>query len=130
MPLSRTLHRIQTHSTRLLAAAVPTTLVLVIAASGTAAAQAGHGGYGGGMMGGTGGYGFFGAGMFLWPLLLLGLFGLVVWQLMDRGSGSSHSDRTGPNEDAALAELRRRYARGEIAEDEYQRRRELLRRDR
>lgn len=93
---------------------------LLIAATGTAAA---HGGGSGGMMGG-GGWGLFGGAMGLWGLLWMGLFVAVplyiVYVLLDRDSGG--------NEAQSLSVLRERYARGELSDDEFERRREQLKR--
>ena len=92
---------------------------LLVAATGTAAAH-GSGSYGGGMMGGgwggMGGLG--GGGMFLWPLLLIGLILLFVYGTNREGQSS------GP--DTALTELRERYARGELSDEEFENRRASL----
>ena len=94
---------------------------LLVAATGTAAAH-GSGSYGGGMMGGgwggmggLGGFGMLGGGMFLWPLLLIGLILLLVYGTNREGQSS------GP--DTALDELRERYARGELSDEEFENRR-------
>ena len=97
---------------RLAILAVP----LLIAATGTAAA------YGGGMMGG--GWGLFGGTMGLWGLLWMGLllgipFYLVYAVATRAGSG---------NNERPLSVLRERYARGELSDDEFERRREQLER--
>ena len=105
---------------RLALLAVP----LLVAATGTAAAH-GSGSYGGGMMGGgwggmggLGGFGMLGGGMFLWPLLLIGLILLFVY-------GTNREEpASGP--DTALAELRERYARGELSDEEFENRRASL----
>jgi putative membrane protein len=93
---------------------------LLVATTGTAAAMGG--GYGGGMMGGSwggmGGFGMLGGGMFLWPLLLIGLILLFVYGTNREESAS------GP--DTALAELRERYARGELSDEEFESRRRSL----
>jgi len=93
---------------------------IVVGTTGTAAAHSG-GGYGGGMMGG-GGWGFFGAGMGLWGLLLMAMLILLplylVFTLAKRWG-------TGPNE-RPLSTLRARYARGELSDDEFERRRKQL----
>lgn len=72
---------------------------------------------GGGMMG-TGGFGMVGGWMFVVPLLLLGLVILLVVAFADR-------DDAEPT-DSALETLRRRYARGELTEEEYEARRRTL----
>ncbi|WP_311173348.1 SHOCT domain-containing protein [Halobellus ordinarius] len=105
---------------RLTILAVP----LLVAATGTAAAH-GSGSYGGGMMGGgwggmggLGGFGMLGGGMFLWPLLLIGLILLFVY-------GTNREEQTSKT-DTALAELRERYARGELSDEEFENRRSSL----
>lgn len=102
---------------RLAILAVP----LLIAATGTAAAHGG-GSYGGGMMGG--GWGLFGGTMGIWGLLWMGLLIAVplyiVYVLLNRGSGE--------NDEQALSVLRERYARGELSDDEFDRRRKQLER--
>lgn len=97
-------------------------LLALLAATGTAGARVGDIGYTGGMMGGSGGWGFFGGGMFLWPLLLLGLLALLVYGLADGETNTSSSS------DEAMAELRRRYARGELSDEEFDRRKRTLQR--
>ena len=102
---------------RLAILAVP----LLVATTGTAAAH-GSGSYGGGMMGG--GWGLFGGAMGLWGFLWMGLLIAVplyiVYALLNRGSGG--------NEEQSLSVLRERYARGELSDDEFDRRREQLER--
>ncbi len=72
------------------------------------------------MMGG--GWGVFGAGMGLWGLLwmalLIGLPLYVAYTLLDRDSGEE--------ERRPLSILRERYARGELSEEEFERRRQQL----
>lgn len=99
---------------------------LLVAASGTATA---HGrGYSGGMMGG--GWGLLGGGMGLWGFLWMGLlFGLpllLAYLLLTRGGG--RFSEGGGKEDRPLSILRERYARGEIDDDEFERRREQIER--
>jgi putative membrane protein len=54
-----------------------------------------------------------GGGMFLWPLLLIGLVLLLVY-------GVGNRDRSDDTDQAqAIETLRERYARGELSEDEY-----------
>lgn len=92
---------------------------LLAGASGTAAAHGG--GYGGGMMGGMGGlggFGMLGGGMLLWSLLLVGLVLALVY-----GVGRGNRIERG---DTALAELRERYARGELSDEEFESRRASL----
>lgn len=71
---------------------------------------------GGGMMGGVG---MVGGGMFLWPILLIGLIVVLVLGLGD------HAE-TGDT-DQAMTVLRERYARGELSEEEFEERRRRLR---
>ncbi|WP_435119988.1 SHOCT domain-containing protein [Halolamina sp. C58] len=94
---------------------------VLVGTSGTAAAHGG--GYGGGMMGGGwGGMGGLGGfGMLLWLLLLIGLVLALVYGV-GRGNGSER-------EDTALAELRERYARGELSDEEFESRRATLSRE-
>lgn len=89
--------------------------VLLVVATATASAQP-HGGSAGGSMGG---WGAFSGWMFL---LLLGLLALlVIW------AGSRRRDDRPDRSDRALEELRGRYARGELSEEEFERRRHNLR---
>ena len=71
---------------------------------------------GGGMMGGAG---MVGGVMFLWPLLLIGLILVLVSNLGD-------SDET-EESDRAMAILREGYARGELSEEQFEKRRRRLR---
>ncbi|WP_238478539.1 SHOCT domain-containing protein [Natranaeroarchaeum sulfidigenes] len=70
------------------------------------------------------GGGLIGGGLFgLVPLLLLVLFGYGLYvALVD--------DDSEQETDAALDELRRAYARGDLSDEEFERRRERLRRNR
>ncbi|ELZ79622.1 hypothetical protein C455_08557 [Haloferax larsenii JCM 13917] len=90
---------------------------LLVAATGTAAA------HGGGMMGGSG-WGLLGGAMGLWGLLWMGLLIAVplyfVYALLNRGSGG--------DAEQSLSVLRERYARGELSDDEFERRRKQLER--
>ncbi|MFB6086632.1 MAG: SHOCT domain-containing protein [Halodesulfurarchaeum sp.] len=70
---------------------------------------------GGGFMGAGG---MMGGGMFLWPILFLGVIAWHFYRSRTRtGSGSQKT---------ALTELRERYARGDISEEEFEKRRETL----
>ncbi|WP_311170381.1 SHOCT domain-containing protein [Halobellus ordinarius] len=95
-------------------------LPLLVAATGTAAA---HTGSGSGMMGG---WGLFGGTMgfvgLLWMGLLLGVPLFLVYAYFDR--------RSDERDERPLAVLRERYARGELSDDEFERRREELQRTR
>ncbi|WP_332897333.1 SHOCT domain-containing protein [Haladaptatus sp. CMSO5] len=91
---------------------------LLVATTGTAAAMGGSSG--GGMMGG--GWGVFGGTMGLWGLLWLGLLlaiplSLVVMLGKRREAGRSEDP---------LSILRERYARGDLSDDEFERRRAQL----
>lgn len=94
---------------------------LLVVTSGTAAAHD-SGSYGGGMMGG--GWGLFGGAMELWGLLWMGLLITVplyiVYMLLN--------PRSGGNDEQSLSVLRGRYARGELSDDEFDRRRKQLER--
>lgn len=101
---------IRTQIGRLVSRSVVTATLLVALTAPAAA----HGG--GGMMGG--GSGVFGGTMGLWGLLWLGLLvGLVMWLARD---GRADTD------DRALSALRERYARGDLSEEEFERRRDKL----
>ncbi|MFA9518082.1 SHOCT domain-containing protein [Halopenitus sp. H-Gu1] len=90
---------------------------LFVAATGTAAAHGG-GSYGGGMMGG-GGWGLFGGLMgLLWMGILVAVLLLLGYSLFER--------RTDESNDRPQSVLRERYARGELSDDEFERRREQL----
>lgn len=95
---------------------------LLAAATATAVAHGG-GGYRGGMMG-SGGWGLFGGGMTLWSLLWMGLLFAtplyVGYKLINRTSRE--------NETRPLSVLRERYARGELTDEEFERRRRQLER--
>jgi len=96
--------------------------VTIVASTGTAAAYGG-GSTGGGTMGGSG-WGLFGGAMGLWGLLWMGLLVAVLFSVVsavrDRGSGG--------NDEQSLSVLRERYARGELSDDEFERRRTQLER--
>jgi Predicted membrane protein len=75
------------------------------------------------MMGGygMGGFGFGGFFMILWWILVIvGIVVLVKWLL---GQGASHGGGSGGR---ALDILKERYARGEIDEQEYQKKKQDL----
>jgi len=96
-----------------------TAIALLVAATGTAAA---HGGTtSGGMMGG---WGLFGGAMGLWGLLWMGLLVAVPlalgYALLGRESGDT--------DEQPLSVLRERYARGDLSDEEYERRRDRLER--
>jgi putative membrane protein len=80
--------------------------------------------YGGGHMSGWGWFGMTIGTIFFWGLLI-GL-AVLVYRMLARGNTSSGTTSSGENRSPATAEPRQilaeRYARGEIDEDEYQRR--------
>ncbi|WP_324665047.1 SHOCT domain-containing protein [Haloarcula sediminis] len=96
-------------------------LVLVVAASGPVAAHAGDDGahHHDGVMGTHDGMGW-GMGWgawFLWPALAV-LGGVAGYALLARSGGDGSDD--------ALSTLKERYARGDIDDEEFERRRERL----
>ena len=97
------------------------TIPLLVVATGTAAAH-GDGSYGG-VMGG-GGWGILGGTMGFWGVLWMGLLIAVplilIYSLHERGADGG--------DERSLSVLRERYARGELSDDEFDRRRELLER--
>lgn len=96
------------------------TIGLLVGATGTAAAH-GDGSYGGGgMMGG--GWGLFGGTMGLWGLLWMGLLIAIPAYLLYTFLSRGRDERADP----PLTVLRERYARGELSEAEFDRRRERL----
>ena len=93
---------------------------LLVATTGTAAAY-GAGSSGGGMMGGGG---LFGSGMGLWGLFWMGLLlAIPLYLLVALGRRREDGTRERP-----LSILRERYARGDLSEDEVERRRKQLER--
>ncbi len=71
-------------------------------------------------MGWHNGWGMMGSGWFFWLLLLI-LIGLIVWLFIR--SASAQAERSGPsrtNQETPLEILQKRYARGEISQQEYQ----------
>ncbi|MFC3959489.1 SHOCT domain-containing protein [Halovivax cerinus] len=96
--------------------------ILAVSLAGTATGTvAAHGGgsYDGGMMGG--GWGLFGGTMgLLWMGLLVAAVLYVGSSLLSLGSGRT--------DERSLSVLRDRYARGDLSEEEYERRRERLER--
>ena len=60
--------------------------------------------------------------LLFWALVV----GAVVWALRRRGGGPDGPGRAGGSGDAAREILDARFARGEIDEQEYRRRRDLL----
>ena len=74
---------------------------------------------GSGMM--STGWGIFGGGLFVWPLLVLGLIVLAIYW-----AGSQPEDSNAERPDPARAELRERYARGQIDDEEFENRLQML----
>nr|WP_328767017.1 SHOCT domain-containing protein [Halomicroarcula nitratireducens] len=93
---------------------------LLVAATGTAAAY-GAGSSGGGMMGSD--WGLVGGAMGLWGLFWMGLLLVPLYLLVALGRRREDGTRERP-----LSILRERYARGDLSEDEFERRREQLER--
>lgn len=104
-------------------------LLVVVAATGPAAAHAGDDGthHHDGWMGTHGGMGWgMGWGVwFLWPALLL-LGGVAAYALLRQADGGNGG---GVSSDDALSVLRGRYARGDIDEEEFERRQQTLQRE-
>ena len=109
---------------RLAILAVP----LLVATTGTATANPG-GSYGGGMMGGGGGLfgGTMGLWSLLWMVLLLAVPVYLVYTLARRGEDGTRA-RSGGTRERPVSVLRERYARGELSDEEFERRRERLER--
>lgn len=102
-----------------------TVLVVAVAFSGAAAAHSGDDGahHHDGWMGAHDGMGW---GLwFLWPAVVLLVAGVGAYLLLTRGNGGNAA-RSG---DDALDTLRERYARGDIDEEEFERRRQTLETD-
>ncbi|MFB6283201.1 MAG: SHOCT domain-containing protein [Halobacteria archaeon] len=105
------------------------TLLTIVLSVGTVAGHTGDGGghhhngwMGQGVMDGwmAGGFGFL--WMILWTLILIGIPVAAVYLLFTRKDEVGDSDQP----DEAMAVLRRRYAEGELDDEEYERRREKL----
>jgi putative membrane protein len=64
-------------------------------------------------------------GMAFWILTLLALIALVTWLALRSGAGA-RQEPPRPKVPAARAILDERYARGEIDDEEYRRRRSVL----
>ncbi|QSG06109.1 SHOCT domain-containing protein [Halapricum desulfuricans] len=84
------------------------------------AAQHGPGAMGGG---GVGGVGWFGLGPLLWIVVIGAIVALVAGYARPNGSTGN---RPHSGTDDALAALRERYARGELSDEEFERRRQRL----
>ena len=97
----------QTEKTILVILALAVLLVIPVLTMGT------------GMM--STGWGMFGGGMFVWPLLVLGLIALAIYW-----AGNQSENTNSEQPDPARAELRERYARGEIDDEEFETRLQML----
>lgn len=73
-------------------------------------------GYGPGSM--MGGYGLFGGLLMIvfWILVIVGVVLLIKWFIDQSARGTGHA----PASDRALDVLKERYARGEVAKDEFE----------
>ncbi|WP_245883190.1 SHOCT domain-containing protein [Halalkaliarchaeum desulfuricum] len=100
-------------------------LTLLIGATGSAVAQVGSGAYGGGMMNDGWGWGLFGGWGFLWLLLLVGIAAFVVSVMVSVISGSERA-QDGNQPDQGYEVLRKQYARGNLSDEEFERRRGKL----
>ena len=83
-------------------------------------------GYGYGMMGPGMMWGF--GGMWFMPIIMIVLWGLVIWGIVAlvRGGSSSGNRGTSTYDDSALEILKRRYARGEVTKQEFEERKKDL----
>lgn len=66
-----------------------------------------------------------GGGMVLWSLFLLALIGGGIWLAVRAFRGDDRGPATG-EQSSARQVLDERYARGELDDDEYERRRRIL----
>ena len=82
--------------------------------------------YGGWGMMGPGMMGGFGWGWFM-PIFMIIFWGLVIWGIVAlvRGLGGSR-DADSSKADSALEVLKKRYARGEITKEEYEKKKKDL----
>lgn len=92
---------------------------LFVGATGNVLAHEGSAELGGGMMDGS--WGMFGGWGFLWVLLLIGAAVLVI-SALSRSNQTQNSDQPGRAQDV----LRKRYARGELSDEEFEKRRRKL----
>ncbi|WP_245883194.1 SHOCT domain-containing protein [Halalkaliarchaeum desulfuricum] len=67
------------------------------------------------------GWGLFGGWGFLWLLLLVGIVALVVSVI-----GGTERSQNGDQPDRAHEELRKQYARGNLSDEEFEKRRRKL----
>ncbi len=102
-------------------------VLLALAITGVTGTAVAHDGDDGlhhhdGWMGTHGNWGWLGMGwMLIWGLVLIGLPALGLYAIATRSGGG------GAPSDDALSELRQRYARGEIDDEEFETRRQQLR---
>ena len=92
--------------------------VLLIATVGVATAQ-----HGGGHSGGIGGMGGFGWWPLFWSLIVLSVLLIVGYGFYAHGRAPVNEQT---HKDTALSTLRSRYAREEISEEEFEKRRRRL----
>ncbi len=67
-------------------------------------------------------------GMIFWMIVNALFWGAIIWAIfrLVAGSGSESSSASPDRDTDALAVLKRRYAAGEIEDEEFQRRRQTL----
>ena len=76
----------------------------------------------------NGGYGGF-WGMWFMPIIMVAVWGLIVWGIIVFVRGTSRGGCCGSSEqasDSAIEILKRRYARGEIGKEEFEERKKNL----
>lgn len=101
---------------------------VLVAVTSTASATGHHHGGGGGTGAGTWGFGV-GGGMWLWGLLWMGVL-FAVLALAARALFDWERDTDQPQPERSPQDvLRERYARGDLDDDEFERRRQTLRSD-
>ncbi len=92
---------------------------LLVGATGNVLAHEGSAGFGGGMMDGS--WGMFGGWGFLWILLLIGVAVLVISAV-----SRNNQPQNGGQSDRARDVLRERYARGQLSDEEFEKRQRKL----
>ena len=101
-----------------------TTIFAVVSLSSAATAQGiGDGAYGEHMFGWGWGHMIFGSVFMLlfWAAIIIGIVVVVRWI-----AGSGHTHSVAPQHDSALDILRQRFAKGEIDQEEFERRKRSL----
>jgi putative membrane protein len=76
----------------------------------------------------NGGYGGF-WGMWFMPVIMIVVFGLIIWGIFALVRGTARGGCCGSSElssDSALEILKKRYARGEISKEEFEERKKNL----